>query len=640
MGDEYRIQLNFLPFERELPELTLSRRPRELRGEVRPDGEVVAHKLPVGGGSQEWKSYWVSVDDREGFERFTIGPYENRDVTNWCLFLGIRDVVVALVPEDEYVVPKKVFGRELFLLMRNHSEGDETLVVHPYFLRAIGRFGLLVDFHFRLEEGVPYDRRVQQLSLSLDENGRRNLDYYRDRHGKIQSFVDSRRNVLESIRLPGTDAPLQLSRNFVALDAAQLRPRDYVFANGREHKSQFGGLRAFGPLAPSASPIRLLFVFREEERAAARTLALALRGTSGGGSFGFPGFQALFKTDLEVDREPVVVREFSTDELAPALRRAEQAASLGSLIIPVVVLPSGDQEDYLRQKAVFIHSGVPTQVCTLRVLQDPDTMKWAIGNLALQLFCKAGGQPWKVRPTSGERTLIAGIAQSHKVREDHGEFVVERYFAFSVLTDSSGLFQQIRVLSEADQEEDYLAALRRSLTEVLAENAAEFRRLVIHTSFALRRSEMLAIRDAVSEAASGTSGCRFAVVKVNHRTRFFGVNRAINSLVPYEATLLQLGRDEFLVWFEGLLPGNRTVSKAFPGPTHLQFLDVGKESAIPPGELLQDLVNLSGANWRGFNAKSAPVSVYYCHLVADLVREFHQRNLPLPTVKDLRPWFL
>ena len=57
-------------------------------------------------------------------------------------------------------------------------------------------------------------------------------------------------------------------------------------------------------------------------------------------------------------------------------------------------------------------------------------------------------------------------------------------------------------------------------------------------------------------------------------------------------------------------------------------------------QVLQDLVNLSGANWRGFNAKSAPVSIFYCHLVADLIRRFQERDLPLPEVKELRPWFL
>jgi hypothetical protein len=164
--------------------------------------------------------------------------------------------------------------------------------------------------------------------------------------------------------------------------------------------------------------------------------------------------------------------------------------------------------------------------------------------------------------------------------------------------------------------------------------------VVVHTSFKLRYKEIKAIEDVVRLTAKDKTKCRFAVIKVNHRSRFFGVNRSVNSLVPYEATQLRLGPGEYLVWFEGIFPGSPTVNKAFPGPTHLQFLRVNEENPIGAEELLQDLVNLSGANWRGFNAKSAPVSVFYCHLFAELVHSFHQQGLPMPAVKDIRPWFL
>ena len=110
--------------------------------------------------------------------------------------------------------------------------------------------------------------------------------------------------------------------------------------------------------------------------------------------------------------------------------------------------------------------------------------------------------------------------------------------------------------------------------------------------------------------------------------------------MPFEATCVRLGPREYLLWFEGIFPDKTTVNKAFPGPTHVQFLHMTEDADIADRDLLQDLVNLSGANWRGFNAKSTPVSVFYCHLVADLVHDFHERGLPLPAVKDLRPWFL
>jgi hypothetical protein len=186
--------------------------------------------------------------------------------------------------------------------------------------------------------------------------------------------------------------------------------------------------------------------------------------------------------------------------------------------------------------------------------------------------------------------------------------------------------------------------LRANLRKALEENAGRFNRVVIHTSFKLRLEEIRAIQQTTQDVAKATdkTKCRFAVIKVNHKSRFFGVNRAVNSLVPYEATKVKLSPSEYLVWFEGIYPDKPNVTKAFPGPTHLQFLRVNEDPAGPAEqrELLQDLVNLSGANWRGFNAKSAPVSVFYWHLVAELVHDFHERGLPMPAVHDIRPWFL
>lgn len=181
--------------------------------------------------------------------------------------------------------------------------------------------------------------------------------------------------------------------------------------------------------------------------------------------------------------------------------------------------------------------------------------------------------------------------------------------------------------------------MRQSLSQILKESAEEFSRVVLHTSFKLKYREIEAIQQTV-KAASENARCKFAVVKVNHKSRFFGANREVNSLVPYEATRVKLGPGEYLVWFEGIFPDRPTVTKAFPGPTHLQVLKGNDEHRIQDDILLQDLINLSGANWRGFNAKSAPVSVFYCHLVADFVHNFHDRGLPLPAVKDIRPWFL
>ena len=643
MGPDYNINLNFLPIEGEAFAITAYRRPCASPSEPRPTAEASAYRLPLlPNDKTDWQRFWVTPGYVEGFQKVTLDSDSNFDLTRRFVFRALKNAVVSQRNASEYRIREGGFIQELSLVMQTHPEGDETLVIQPYTLRASRQTGFLVDFHFSLRKGSSLNRRVLQLSLSLDRNLRRNLDYCLDRAAKIRSFLDRCWPVFEAITVDGATAPLSVSKDFAAMPADRLRSKVYVFAAGKESRSQFMGLREFGPLHPLDGPPTLLFIFREQDRQAARLLATSLRGMKQRGQFSFPGFKALFKSELDISPKPIILPDLSERSMETALGQFRAEATVTARLLPVLVLPNLEENGYLAHKAFFTHAGLPTQVCTLRILEDEDTLKWAIANLALQVFCKAGGQPWKVRPTS-ERSLTIGISQSHRSRIVGERREIEKYFAFSILTDSSGLFQRIQVLGESPDRSTYLAELRSNLGRVLEESADAFNRVVIHTSFRLRHEEIYAIRNTVRDiAASNLSACRFAVIKVNHKNRFFGVNRSVNSLVPYEATRVRLGPREYLVWFEGIYPDKPNVTKAFAGPTHLEFLPVEKEEAKPAEEreLLQDLVNLSGANWRGFNAKSAPVSTFYCHLVADLVQDFNERNLPLPEVPAIRPWFL
>ena len=639
MPDRYRIKLNILGFESELPSFCAYRKLRKAEDKKPETSGIFGFSLPVSSDDRDSREkYWVTFDELDGFEQVEIQPRDNVYLTNSAIFYGLRKAVESHLSTDEYEIPKDGFYKEFRLNFDSHAEGVEQLIVQPYFLKATSKFGLLMDFHFRMADGVAFSRRIQQLSLSLDRNFKRNLNYYLDRVQRINRFVSQRRDVVDKLKLPGTELALKTRKNFESVPAKRLRSKVYQFANGREGKGQFVGLKRHGPLEALESPPVLLFAFREQDRQAARILARALQG-GGKERYSFPGFDSLFKVGLKIDAKPIILDELCLGSFQNALKRVEDQRASEPTTLPVFVLPEGDDNGYLQHKAVFTNAGIPTQVCTTKIINDDYALKWSVGNIALQLFCKAGGKPWKVKPTS-ERTLIMGISQAHKLRREDGETNVERHFAFSVLSDNSGLFQQIQVLGDAPNESDYLSELKENLSSVLKEKTSLYDRVVIHTSFKLKRTEIRAIEDVARSASGNETKCRFAVVKVNHRSRFFGINPDVNSLVPFEATEAKLAHREYLIWFEGIFPDKQTVSKAFPGPTHIQMLRITEDSDVEADSVLQDLINLSGANWRGFNAKSAPVSIFYCHLIADLVSSFQENGLPLPQVTDLRPWFL
>lgn len=75
-------------------------------------------------------------------------------------------------------------------------------------------------------------------------------------------------------------------------------------------------------------------------------------------------------------------------------------------------------------------------------------------------------------------------------------------------------------------------------------------------------------------------------------------------------------------------------------PLHVKFTYPERPSYHQQQIHLQDAINLSGANWRGFNAKSLPVSVFYAQLIARYLKEFESQGLPKLDVNTLTPWFL
>jgi hypothetical protein len=628
------LHLNCLVTVGDFPNFTVYRKRREAIDPADSKVGIFGYDLPehLDDIAQRAK-YLVSLQPREAFEPFTVSAGAKIDLTLRVMFEALKTRCMTVYDTREFSLPDSSFRREVSFLLQEHPEGKEVIALQPYYVGATKQFGLLVDFHFDLKAGVPFSRRIQQLSLSLDQNYRRNLDFYADHLQRIRSWIGRSHGKLFPLMLHGATTPLKISSDFLPLSARQLRPKTYIVGRNRESRGQFTGVKEAGPLESVDVCPPLLFAFREEDREPARRLARALKG--GEAELNFPGFQKLFHLPLTILPDPVVMKDFSRSEMERALQRVQGA--VGTKPIPVLVMPK-DEDAYVTHKSVFAHSGVATQVCTTDMIADDYALKWSVANVALQLFCKAGGKPWKVKPTD-EGSLIVGISQSHKIVGEEPHRRVEKYFAFSILTDSSGLFQSLDVIGRGEREAEYLDQLGTNLRTLLQQQASRFRKVVLHTSFKLKHREMDVIEKVVKDAAAERK-CKFAVVKVNQRNRFFAVNQNVNSLVPYEASYIQLGGREYLLWFEGVFPGNSSVKKAFPGPTHLEFLKVSDDRMIGDEQVLQDLVNLSGANWRGFNAKSAPVSIFYCHLVAEMIRRFHERDLPLPEMHELRPWFL
>jgi hypothetical protein len=640
-----QVALNFFPLAEQQFSFSVYRTPYQQEKKLEGFADCVKHKLPLASSDAEqdeqddYADYWVSFVPRNDFETYICKPRTNDHLAVAYLFELLKKKCRKVLKPSEYLI-KDGFVRRIGFILEQHREGDETVWFEPYFLRAKRIFGFLADFEFQKRSGEPFSKRIQQLSLSLDRHFKENKNFYVDRFEKLQHFTQDFHHKLFPLEY-SDHLFMDVKTTLSLLDAPTLSIKRYIFCEGRKATSQFKGIKDCGPLGPVRDNVLLYFVYRPYDKPLSYDLYRALRGDT---YATFAGMKQMFGYELGQQHVAgVPVDDFDPKTMDRTIDTIKAAGS-DRLVVPIVIVPwhKGEEnrtaeDSYYLLKHRFLRQNLPTQLVSLSTLQDKNKLKWSISNIALGVFAKMGGHPWKVEPQT-EKCLIIGIGQSHKIVDRQ----IKKYYAYSVLTDSSGLYQDLRVLSRSTKEDTYLEQLSSNLTQVLTDYADRFSKFAIHTTFSIRKTELEAIQQVIEKYSSkADSSTEFVVLKFNDINKFFGYSPNSNSMVPYESSFAQLSSREYLVWFEGLQYHNPNVYKRIGGPVHIDFIypkhDLDEQMKR---DYLQDALNLSGANWRGFNAKSLPVSIYYAHLVARYLREFDRLGLEEIELSNLTPWFL
>lgn len=631
-----RVALNFLPVLTRDFRITMYAVPvtGEEQRPVYAGERAIMRRLAEG---EEYKAYWTMFDAFDGASRMDMGPFENNYVTVDALRRALEASCQAHLEAESYRV-RDEFRREVEVVIERHEEGLAVVSLKPYLLRSVRRFGILASFRFHPCEPHRGTKRALQLSLALDRNGRPNLDFYADRYAKLSDFVQKFHGLLFPLMM-SDGQKIEVGSRLVGLSPKTLAVKRYVVNGGQESKSQFMGVQRFGPYERNPDDTKLYFLYRREDHGLSQDLFRALRGDT---FRTFSGMDKMFR--FPITRRNVrgaTISEFEAGEIERIVEMIAADAS-GCPVVPVVITPfsrhdeAGQNEAYWMLKHAFLARGMPIQVVAAKTVADRNTLKWSTSGIALQIFSKAGGTPWRVVPST-ERCLIVGVGQAHKVLAEGG---IERYFAYSVLTDSTGAFQEIRLLGTGINEESYIDAFHDGLRDIFTEYASQFSNFVVHSTFSIRKRELDSIASALRTQEEAQDEGYFISMKFNDRNRFFGFSSEHNSRVPYESTIVSLSPSEYLVWFEGLQYGQSALRKLVGGPLHVEYAYPKKIGEREKLLFLQDAINLSGANWRGFNAKSLPVSVYYAQIIARYLKEFEAHGLPQLDVNNMVPWFL
>ena len=424
------------------------------------------------------------------------------------------------------------------------------------------------------------------------------------------------------------------------VECQKLKTKNYIFNEGKKINSQFNGISKFGPFSGVKEECMLGFVFRNNEKTLSHELYFALRGER---FATFKGMEKMFGINLNKDN--VIgegVTEYNKDEIDRIINDIITQAN-GKKIVPIILVPwnretasESDSKMYYYMKYNFLKNNIPCQFVGINKIKDDNTFKWIVSGIALQIFTKLGGSPWCLVPST-EKCLIIGIGQAHRKNKDKG---IERYYSYSIQNDSSGLFKDIRILSDNTDHDKYLNGLSSKLKDIIISQIDKFNSFVIHTSFRLRKDEMDTIKKTIDSLATNKVDKNFAVMRFNDDHYHMGYDFTNNSLTPYESTLIRISANSYLIWFEGLQYGNSSLKERI-GPPIQVFFDYPKNYQREDiFNYLQDAINLSGANWRGFNAKTMPVSILYARLLSGFLAAFDELNFDEINIENITPWFL
>ena len=587
-------------------------------------------------------TYDVSFKEIDETTKFIAKSTDNINMTKKWLMGVLLEKAIATFNKSEFYVGNH-FVPNISFVISSHKEGQCLIQLVPYYLEINNSFGFLADYKFKPFRGYEKTRQEKILSLSLSPDGNKNKNYYSDKMRYLKNFID---NIVPRLfPLKANELTLDIKRTLLELSPFQLNEKTYIFQNG-ESKIQFQGIKEYKPLNNNIGLPHYVFVFEKSKINISRQLVKALRGQL---YPTFSGMENMFGVDFSNDKiSSIIVEDYSFDnlkkipeQLDDIIKRNPNANIVGIFAGIEKDFDTGrNYSPYYTIKSYFLKRGLAIQAITIEQALKRDGFKWSISGIALQLFVKLGGVPWTVKPQK-QNCLIFGVSAAHIKDEKNN---VTKYFAYSLCFDSSGLYKKLNILGQSTNKESYIKQLSDEIKNHLRNNLDDsIEKCVIHVPYKLKRDEMKCIKESMESVKQDHQKISFSVIKINVINKFFGYS-FYNSNIPLAGSCLQLGKHDYLVWFEGLQQGKTQVVSAqnISNPVHIQFIYGPEMTDEEIKAYLQDIINLSGANWRGFNAKHEPVSTLYPELIAKFAGKFDQYGLNLEIGNSAieKVWFI
>ncbi len=387
--------------------------------------------------------------------------------------------------------------------------------------------------------------------------------------------------------------PVQLRFNNMSKFATDLSPRN--------------GIKRFGPYDSSLfdqSQIRCGLIYPPLLK---NQRDLLINGLLTGEGNNFPGFSTWFKASLIFDTslDKSVAENHRSFRIA-----ASELASMNCDLVFVIVT-GRDENIYQICKSTLLCNGIPCQVVTAPKLQNPSQRPWILGNIALASYAKIGGTPWVAADSAVKNELVMGVSRA---QDNNKKYVV----GFVTLFTQDGDFLLMHSKTPVIEWDDYVNGLRELILDAYQEYRSHFgvpESLIIHFHKRPGYKEINAIDSSLKQLGETVP---YALLHLNEFSPFRLFDTSHPTYVPVSGLQVSLSRYRSLLLLDGRENGQRNKI----GVPNVWEISMDKRSTIPWEDfsrLVQQIQKFSRVNWRGFNAKSIPVTINYSKLICDQV---------------------
>lgn len=407
----------------------------------------------------------------------------------------------------------------------------------------------------------------------------------------------------------------------------------FDFGPGASATTPLTGLKNFGPFNAAKferNDLRLLAFCRPQSRGAMTEFIGKLIEGIPDSKYFQRGLRSLFHLNsIKVD-----VRELKSslpeayeEAIDEAVKNFDQrGVDLALVECPELsVQPPIRENSYYRARAKLMAYGIPTQgVRSEHLRRTSGALEWTLGPMALQIYAKVGGTPWRLPASqSVDKEILIGVGNALDRPNLWAGAEQSRIVGITTFFLGDGSYvlgERLRSVPYESYFDELLRALKASIEHLADEYAwktGSSVRIVFHIYKPIKNVEADVVSRLIDEFPQFKILFAFVTISTEHpwmMYRDLGEQRGISSVALCErGDNLVLDEHHALLQIRGdKNRPNRRQRPPFPVSIRLHERSTYKDLKY----IMQQINDFAFLSWRSFFPAELPVTVFYSNLIA------------------------